>query len=80
MGLLAKLQALGCQLRLVQMVPKTQTAPTKIETRSVTLQELTTQLQTENVRILAESPVELTIDFERIFETAGIVGSLLDGR
>lgn len=73
MGLLAKLQALGCQLRLVQMVPKTQTAPTKIETRSVTLQELTTQLQTENVRILAESPVELTINFERIFETAGIV-------
>jgi hypothetical protein len=75
MGLLQKLQALGCQLKLVQMVPQTSTAPEKIETRSVTLQELTTELKTENVRILAESPVELTIQFEKIFETAGIVPS-----
>jgi len=75
MGLLQKLQALGCQLRLVQMIPKTLTAPEKIETHSVTLQELTTELKTENVRILAESPVEFTIQFEKIFETAGIVQS-----
>lgn len=73
MGLLQKLQALGCQLRLVQMIPKTLTAPEKIETRSVTLQELTSELKTENVRVLAESPIELTIQFEKIFETAGIV-------
>ena len=73
MGLLEKLQAFGCQLKLVQMVPKTATMPEKIETRSITLQELKTELQTENVRILAESPIELTIQFEKIFETAGIV-------
>lgn len=75
MGLLQKLQTLGYQLKLVRMVPKTSTTPEKIETRSVTLQELTTELQTENVRILADSPVELTIKFEKIFETAGIIGS-----
>lgn len=73
MGLLEKLQALGCQLKLVQMIPKTSTTPEKIETRSVTLQQLTTELQAENVRILAESPIELTIAFERIFATAGII-------
>jgi len=72
MGLLDKLQALGCQLKLVQMVPKTQTTPEKIETRSVTLKELTTEVEAEHVRVLAESPVELTITFEKIFETAGI--------
>jgi hypothetical protein len=72
MGLLEKLQALGCQLKLVQVVPKTKTAPEKIETRSITLQELTTQLHAENMRILAESPVELTIAYEKVFETAGI--------
>jgi hypothetical protein len=73
MGLLEKLQALGCQLKLVQMIPKTTTTPEKIDTRSVTLEELTTELQAENIRILAESPVELTIAFEKIFATAGIV-------
>lgn len=72
MGLLDKLQALGCQLKLVQMVSKTQTTPEKIETRSVTLQELTTEVEAEHVRVLAESPIELTIAFEKIFEAAGI--------
>ncbi len=72
MGLLKKLQTLGCQLKLVQMVPRTETVPGKISTRSVTLQELTTELQAENMRILAESAVELAIDFVKVFETAGI--------
>jgi hypothetical protein len=72
MGLLDKLQALGCQLKLVQIVPKTKTAPEKIKTRNVTLHELTTQLHAENMRVLAESPVELTIAYEKVFETAGI--------
>jgi hypothetical protein len=72
MGLLAKLQALGCHLKLVQVVPRTSTTPEKIETRSVTLQELTTELKADNVRILAESPIELAIAFEKIFATAGI--------
>lgn len=72
MGLLAKLQELGCHLKLVQVVPKTSTTPEKIETRSVTLQELTTELKADNVRILADSPIELSIAFDKIFATAGI--------
>jgi len=56
----------------VQVVPKTKTAPEKIATRNVTLQELTTQLHAENMRVLAESPVELTIAYEKVFESAGI--------
>lgn len=73
MGLLEKLQAIGCRLKLVQMVPKTSAVHKKIETRNVTLQELKSELQTENARILAEPPIEFTIQFEKIFETAGIV-------
>ena len=74
MGILDKLQAFGCQLKLVQVVPKTKTSPEKIKTRNVTLRELTTQLHAENMRVLAESPVELTIAYEKVFETAGIQG------
>jgi hypothetical protein len=73
-GLFEKLQALGCQLKLVQVIPQTKTAPEKIATRNVTLRELTTQLHAENMRVLAESPVELTIAYEKVFESAGIQG------
>jgi hypothetical protein len=72
MGLLDKLQSLGCQLKLVQVVPKTKTAPEKITTHNVTLRELTTQLHAENMRVLAESPVELSIAYDKVYETAGI--------
>jgi hypothetical protein len=72
MGILDKLQALGCQLKLVQVVPRTKTSPEKIKTRNVTLRELTTQLHAENMRVLAESPVELSIAYEKVFETAAI--------
>ncbi len=73
MGLLAKLQELGCQLKLVQSVERPAAKmPTKVETKAVTIKELITELHAENVKILAESPVELTIEFGKIFESAGI--------
>lgn len=73
MGLLAKLQELGCQLKLVQTVGRpTAKAPAKVSTKAVTLKELMTELHAENVKVLAESPIELTIEFGKIFESAGI--------
>lgn len=73
MGLLAKLQELGCQLKLVQSVVRPAAKePTKVATKAVTLKELMTELHADNVKLLAESPVELTIEFGKIFESAGI--------
>ncbi|MEN6309645.1 MAG: hypothetical protein ABFD91_18000 [Anaerohalosphaeraceae bacterium] len=73
MGLLAKLQELGCQLKLVQTVGRpTAKTPAKVSTKSVTIKELMTELRSENVKLLAESPIELTIEFGKIFESAGI--------
>lgn len=73
MGLLAKLQELGCQLKLVQSVERPAAKmPTKVATKAVTIKELMTELHAENVKLLAESPVELTIEFGKIFESAGI--------
>lgn len=73
MGLLAKLKELGCQLKLVQSVERTAARmPTKVATKAVTIKELMTELHAENVKLLAESPVELTIEFGKIFESAGI--------
>jgi len=73
MGLLAKLQELGCQLKLVQSVARPAAKePTKVATKAVTLKELMTELHADNVKLLAESPVELTIEFGKIFESAGI--------
>ena len=40
--------------------------------RFVTLVELMTELQSEEVRTLAELPAELSVAFEQIFTTAGI--------
>jgi len=44
----------------------------KIVTRTVTLEELKTQIRSEEVRILADAPAELAVPFEKIFETAGV--------
>lgn len=44
----------------------------KIQTRTVTLAELSTEIRSEEVRALADLPAELTVPFEKIFETAGI--------
>ncbi len=44
----------------------------RIQTRVVTLKELMIEIKSGEVRALADSPAELTVPFETIFETAGI--------
>jgi hypothetical protein len=73
MSLMSLLETWGGKLGILEMgraqSPQT---PAKIETRTVTLAELTTEIHSEEVRALADQPSELTVPFEKIFETAGI--------
>ena len=75
MNVLEILRKLGDRLGIIE-VSKEQpasTAPLKIQTRSITLSELTMTIQVTNVRDLAESPAELLISFADVFKAAGIV-------
>jgi hypothetical protein len=72
MGLLDALQALGCQLKLIQMAPKTKNGLTKIATKSITLKELMIEVDRDTVKALAQTPTEFDIPFEKVFESAGI--------
>jgi hypothetical protein len=74
MTLMELLESLGNRLGILEKVE--QTSPrvtTGIQTRSVTLTELTREIRAEEVRSLSELPAELSIPFEKIFESAGIV-------
>ena len=73
MSFLDLLQDLGDRLGILETaeVPVAQ-APLKIQTRTVTLAQLATEIRDEEVRALADLPAELTIPFEKIFEAAGI--------
>jgi hypothetical protein len=73
MGLLALLSSLGDRLGIVEK-PKDNggLTPAKIATRSVTLAQLMSEVKSEEVRALAQLPAELSVPFERIFETAGL--------
>jgi hypothetical protein len=67
------LQTMGGRLGILEASPKTMLGePSKIVTRTVTLEELKTQIRSEEVRTLADLPAELTVPFEKIFETAGV--------
>lgn len=73
MSLLDGLRSLGGKLGLIQAAPATTgEAPAKVVSRSVTLQALTTEVRAEEVRVLAELPAELSVGFDKVFETAGI--------
>jgi hypothetical protein len=73
MTLTELLESLGDRLGILekaeQTSPKTAVV---IKTRSVTLTELTAEIHADNVRSLSESPAELSIPFEKIFESAGV--------
>jgi ATP-dependent Lon protease len=72
-GLMAILEAWGGKLGILEMGRgQTPQAPSKIETRTVTLAQLSTEIRSEEVRALADQPSELTVPFDKIFETAGI--------
>jgi hypothetical protein len=67
------LQNLGDRLGLLETAVRPAGQPAvKIQTRTVTLAELTTEIRVEEVRALADLPAELSVPFEKIYETAGI--------
>jgi len=69
------LRKLGDRLGIIEVSPEAppSTAPVKVQTRAITLSELTMTIQVTNVRSLAESPAELLISFDDVFKAAGIV-------
>ena len=74
MSLLDGLRALGGKLGLIQTAPaEVPAVPVKVVSRAVTLEALTTEVRAEEVRVLAELPAELSVGFDKVFETAGIV-------
>jgi hypothetical protein len=74
MSLLDGLRALGGKLGLIQAAPAAPPGqlPAKVTSRVVTLQALTGEVRAEEVRVLAELPAELTVGFDRVFESAGV--------
>jgi len=75
MSLMTLLEVWGGKLGILEMGrAQTPQTPAKIETRTVTLAQLSTEIRSDDVRALADQPAELTVPFEKIFETAGIVG------
>jgi len=73
MSLLDLLQTVGGRLGILE-APSSADAgePEKIVTRTVTLEELRSHIQAEDVRALAATPAELALPFEKIFEAAGV--------
>lgn len=74
MSLFDLLQSVGDRLGIIEKEgPRTasRTRP-KIRTRIVTLADLKSEIKTEEVRALAETPAELAVPFEKIYETAGL--------
>ena len=74
MDLLGMLRKLGDRLGILELSPGSQlpSAPVKIQTRTVTLTELSMTIRIAEVQSLAELPAELSVSFEDIFTAAGI--------
>ncbi len=73
MSLFKFLQGIGDRLGILETVPNpSATPPVEIQTRTVTLQELTVEIKSNEIRDLADSPSELTVPFDKIYESAGI--------
>jgi hypothetical protein len=73
MRLMEMLESLGDRLGIVEKaVGNVSPAGSKIQTRSVTLEELKSEIRSEEVQALADLPAELAVPFDKIMETAGI--------
>jgi flagellar motility protein MotE (MotC chaperone) len=68
------LRRIGDRLGLLEVAqdPEQPSAPVKVQTRSITLEELIMTIQITEVRELAAQPAELLVSFDKIFEAAGI--------
>ena len=73
MNLLEKLRQLGDRLGIIEIAvdPKKPSAPVKIQTRAITLDELMS-LHIKDLDKLSQSSVEAPASFEEIFKAAGI--------
>jgi hypothetical protein len=73
MSLLDLLQTVGGRLGILEAPSKADAGePGKVVTRTVTLDELRSQIHSEDVRALADLPAELALPFEKIFDAAGV--------
>jgi len=67
------LQGIGDRLGILETTSNPESAlVSRIQTRSVSLRELASEIRSIEVRDLADGPAELMIPFEKIFEAAGI--------
>jgi hypothetical protein len=73
MSIIDLLQTVGGRLGILESSSKTASGEcAKVVTRMVTLEELKSEIRSEDVRTLADLPAELTVPFEKIFEAAGV--------
>jgi hypothetical protein len=73
MSFLKFLQGIGDRLGILETVEAAGTEPSRrIQTRTVTLAELSSEIKAAEVQALADSQSELQIPFEKIFEAANI--------
>ena len=72
MGIIDKIQALGCQLKLIKLETNGGDNPKKITTKTISLKQLTSEINMQTMEVLSQSPAELCTPFEKIFESAGI--------
>ena len=81
MSLLNSLRHVATKLGLIQIAVVANAAePTRITTRAISLQQLTTELRHADVNALAAAPAEFSVPFESIFATAGITTATAQGR
>ncbi len=67
------LQGIGDRLGILESVETVETTRvTRIQTRIVSLRELASEIRSGEIRALADSPAELDVPFEKIFDAAGI--------
>ena len=73
MSFLKYFQVIGNRLRILEALADSAAMPEiRIQTRTISLQELESEIGHRELHELAKSPEELSIPFEKIFETAGI--------
>jgi hypothetical protein len=73
MHILNWLKSAGGRIGLVSFVSTTAPAPPeKIPTRKVTLRELMSEVQHDEVKALADLPSELSASYEKVFDAAGV--------
>jgi chromosome segregation ATPase len=73
MSLVDFLQTMGGRLGILEAPAAAGPGePRKVVTRTVTLEELKSEIRSAEVRALADQPAELALPYERIFEAAGV--------